>query len=255
MRWSILLEHPGELVTREELRKRLWSADTFVDFEHSLNAAVKRLREALDDSADKPRFIETLPRHGYRFIAPLNDSLTPDSTTYRTEQQSSSLHSESSAAGRNGTANIVTSEGKIPPEDKELRSGRPRQVRAPLYKIGVLVVGLLAGLAVVVIALQCRGLRDRLLSVVGARRTVVSTPKIESIAVLPLENLSGDKEQEYFADGMTEALITDLGKISAPSGDLTDLGDAVQGHQETPAADCPGTECRRHRRRHGAAFR
>jgi Tol biopolymer transport system component/DNA-binding winged helix-turn-helix (wHTH) protein len=66
-----LLEHPGEVVTREELRKRLWSADTFVDFDHSLNAAVKRLREMLGDSADAPRFIETLPRHGYRFIAPV----------------------------------------------------------------------------------------------------------------------------------------------------------------------------------------
>ncbi|MDT8067644.1 MAG: winged helix-turn-helix domain-containing protein [Terriglobia bacterium] len=67
---ALLLEHPGELVTREELRQHLWSTDTFVDFEHSLNAAVKRLREALNDSADNPRFIETVPRHGYRFIGP-----------------------------------------------------------------------------------------------------------------------------------------------------------------------------------------
>jgi Tol biopolymer transport system component/DNA-binding winged helix-turn-helix (wHTH) protein len=68
---SALLENAGEVVTREELRQRLWPADTFVDFDHSLNAAVKRLREALGDSADAPRFIETLPRHGYRFIAPV----------------------------------------------------------------------------------------------------------------------------------------------------------------------------------------
>ncbi len=66
-----LLEHPGELVTREELRQRLWQRDTFVDFEHGLNAAVKRLRETLGDSAETPRFIETLPRRGYRFIAPV----------------------------------------------------------------------------------------------------------------------------------------------------------------------------------------
>jgi DNA-binding winged helix-turn-helix (wHTH) protein/tetratricopeptide (TPR) repeat protein len=66
-----LLERPGELVTREELRHRLWSAGTFVDFEHGLNAAVRRLRDALGDSADTPRFIETLPRRGYRFIAPV----------------------------------------------------------------------------------------------------------------------------------------------------------------------------------------
>jgi TolB-like protein/DNA-binding winged helix-turn-helix (wHTH) protein/tetratricopeptide (TPR) repeat protein len=70
---ALLLQHPGELVTREELHQHLWSTDTFVDFEHSLNAAVKRLREALGDSADNPRFIETIPRHGYRFIGPIAD--------------------------------------------------------------------------------------------------------------------------------------------------------------------------------------
>ena len=68
---GLLLESPGQVVTREELQRKLWSTNTFVDFEHSLNAAVKRLREALGDSADNPRFIETLPRHGYRFIAPV----------------------------------------------------------------------------------------------------------------------------------------------------------------------------------------
>src|ERR1700722_8417289 len=66
-----LLENPGELVTREELHRKLWPADTYVDFEHGLNAAVKRLRQALNDSADNPRFVETLPRRGYRFIAPV----------------------------------------------------------------------------------------------------------------------------------------------------------------------------------------
>jgi len=63
-----LLEHPGELVTREELRSRLWPADTFVDFDHGLNAAIRRLREALGDSAETPRFVETVARRGYRFI-------------------------------------------------------------------------------------------------------------------------------------------------------------------------------------------
>ena len=67
-----LLESPGELVTREELHRKLWPADTFVNFEHGLNAAVKRLRQALNDSADNPRFVETLPRRGYRFIAPIH---------------------------------------------------------------------------------------------------------------------------------------------------------------------------------------
>ena len=75
---QMLLDQPGELVTREELQKRLWPADTFVDFEHSLNAAVKRLRERLNDSADQPRFIETLARRGYRFVAPINGSVAED---------------------------------------------------------------------------------------------------------------------------------------------------------------------------------
>jgi TolB-like protein/Tfp pilus assembly protein PilF len=113
---EILLEHVGEVVSREELRERIWPADTFVDFDQGLSNAIKRLREALSDSAEKPRFIETIPRRGYRFIG---------------------------------------SVGKSP---------------------------------------------------AGA---------IESIAVLPLENLSRDPEQEYFADGLTEALITNLAKISA----------------------------------------
>src|SRR5215475_14457042 len=65
---AVLLSRPGELVTREELRMRLWPGDTFVDFDHGLNAAVNKLREALGDSADSPRFVETLPRRGYRFI-------------------------------------------------------------------------------------------------------------------------------------------------------------------------------------------
>jgi DNA-binding winged helix-turn-helix (wHTH) protein len=74
---AALLERPGELVTREELRSKLWPADTFVDFDHSLNAAIKRLRDALGESADVPVFIETLARRGYRFIGPVNGSSAP----------------------------------------------------------------------------------------------------------------------------------------------------------------------------------
>ncbi len=70
---AMLLQRPGEVVTREELRKKLWPADTFVDFDHGLNKAVTKIREALGDSADNPRFIETLPKRGYRFIAPVNE--------------------------------------------------------------------------------------------------------------------------------------------------------------------------------------
>jgi DNA-binding winged helix-turn-helix (wHTH) protein len=78
---TMLLEHPGELVTREELRRRLWSDDTFVDFEHSLNTAIKKLRRALCDEADKPRFVETLPRRGYRFVGSVVDHPPPSPQT------------------------------------------------------------------------------------------------------------------------------------------------------------------------------
>ena len=69
---ALLLERPGELVTRDELRQRLWPKDTFVDFDHGLNAVINRLRDRLGDSADSPRFVETVPRRGYRFIAPVD---------------------------------------------------------------------------------------------------------------------------------------------------------------------------------------
>src|SRR6266852_956470 len=75
---TVLLQRPGEVVTREELRNQNWPADAFVDFENSLNTAINKLREALGDSADNPRFIETLPRRGYRFIVPVT---TVDGTT------------------------------------------------------------------------------------------------------------------------------------------------------------------------------
>src|SRR5579863_4846515 len=74
---ALLLRHPGEVVTREELQQALWSADTFVEFDQGLNTAIKKIRLALGDSADDPRFIETIPRKGYRFIAPVGEGETP----------------------------------------------------------------------------------------------------------------------------------------------------------------------------------
>jgi TolB-like protein/DNA-binding winged helix-turn-helix (wHTH) protein/Tfp pilus assembly protein PilF len=152
-----LVGHPGEVVTREELRQRLWRSDTFVDFEHGLNTAVKRLREALGDSAENPRYIETLPRHGYRLIVPVEKA-------------------EPAAS--------ITSKG-------------PVRRRSLWLAVSVLIIAAVA--AGVVWRLR---LRERFPPV-----------KIESLAVLPLENLSGNPEEEYFADGMTEALITELGKL------------------------------------------
>ena len=165
---AMLLQHPGETITREELQQKLWPADTFVDFEQGLNNAMKRLRAALDDDAESPHFIETLPRHGYRFIGSVNAS----EQTFAAEAKPTS---------------------RLGP-----------MLRFPAF--GALAV---IAVAAVLVGVNVRGWRDRLFP----RNT---NPPVQALAVLPLANLSGDPEQEYFADGMTEALITDLGKISSP---------------------------------------
>ncbi len=174
---ALLLERPGELVTRDEIREKLWPGDTFIDFEHSVNSSIKRLREALGDDPAAPRFIETLPRHGYRFIAPVEGGATqelPPPATAPTATQESSPRRRWAAA---------------------------------------VAAGLVVSVVAVLFALNVAGLRERVLR---AARAVREPPlQIQSIAVLPLENLSGDPGQEYFADGMTEALVTDLGQIGA----------------------------------------
>jgi TolB-like protein/DNA-binding winged helix-turn-helix (wHTH) protein/Tfp pilus assembly protein PilF len=192
---AMLLERPGELVTREEIREKLWPEDTFIDFEHSVNSSIKRLREALGDDAAAPRFIETLARQGYRFIAPVepHHPLTPSS-----ERRGANADSPPASGGGQG----VVAVGAIH--------------ESPLRRHWAVAVasGLVVAVVAVLFALNTAGLRDRVVTSVGARRAV-PLPRIEAIAVLPFENLSHDPEQEYFADGMTEALITDLGKISA----------------------------------------
>jgi len=168
---AMLLERQGEIVTREELQKKLWPADTFVDFEQGLNNAMKRLRAALDDNADTPRFIETVPRRGYRFFGQLNGSAANSPT--RT----------------NNAANTTQAATKL-----------------RLAALGALAI---IAVTVLLVGLNVGGLRERILP--GNPK-----PNIQALAVLPLANLSGDPEQEYFADGMTEALITELGKINSP---------------------------------------
>jgi len=184
---AALLERPGELVTREELQKGLWPDETFVDFEQGINAAVKRLRVALEDSAEQPRFIETLPRRGYRFIARIENGA--QSAQQRLEQN----HVELALAAK-GT------------DSKETQ---PVDVGRETFRRSV-VIGIagIAALVVLILVLNLGGWRDRLLG----RPTA---GEINSIAVLPLENLTGNPEQEYFVDGVTEALITELGKISS----------------------------------------
>ena len=180
---EILLERPGEVVTREELRSRVWPDESLGDFDQALNIAVAKLRSALGDSAENPRFIETLPKVGYRFIAEVS---------------------------------VV---------DAYVRSKKPESVAEdlpatePAHKLQV------AASAVVP---QRRRWTTR--RVIVALALVVSLPilsvllihprgrppmGIHSLAVLPLDNLSGDASQNYFADGMTDELITDLAQISA----------------------------------------
>ncbi len=165
----MLLERPGAVVTREELRAALWAGDTFVDFDHSLNAAVNKLREALGDSAENPRYVETLPRRGYRFIGQING------------------HSASPSA---------VADGAVP-------AAQPR-------RWGVAALLAAAGLIAAAVGLDVGGLRGRWFGA-GAPAVVA----VQSVAVLPFANLSNDPEQEYFADGMTEELISQLAQVKA----------------------------------------
>jgi TolB-like protein/DNA-binding winged helix-turn-helix (wHTH) protein len=182
----MLLERPGETVPREVVQQRLWPTDTFVDFDHGVNTAINRLRETLGDSAENPRFIETMPRRGYRFIAPV-------------ESQASAPHAANVIpAGRSSSG---TSSSGAAPAATHVAS-RIYGKRAKVSALAVAVaVALLFGLSL-------SSVRQRLLGRPKA-------PRVESLAVLPLVNLSGNPDQDYFADGMTEALTTDLGKISA----------------------------------------
>jgi TolB-like protein/DNA-binding winged helix-turn-helix (wHTH) protein len=187
---AALLQRPGQLVAREELRKELWPDDTFVDFEQGINAAVKRLRVALEDSADTPTFIETLPRRGYRFIAPIENGPQPPSEATEESQLGPISHAEEPFGNAQTTRSVVV-------------SGATARWRPILIGIAAITA-----LGLLVLGLNPFGWRDRLL---GRPRA----GEITSIAVLPLENLTGDPAQDYFVDGMTEALITELGKISS----------------------------------------
>ena len=185
---SVLLEHAGQLVTREELSRKIWSSDTFVDFEHSLATAISKIREALGDSAESPRYIETLPRRGYRFIAelaPLDNSVkvSPEPATR-----------DALAATEDGEGNLA---GSVTPRKPPLRS-----VAWKIAGLGLILV--LSGLTMWMFRSWSR----------QSAALAFSNP-VRSLAVLPLESLSGDAAQDYFADGMTDELITDLGQISA----------------------------------------
>jgi TolB-like protein/DNA-binding winged helix-turn-helix (wHTH) protein len=169
---SLLLERPGEIVTREELRRRLWPSDVFVDFDHGLNKSIQKLRDALGDSAASPRYIETIPRIGYRFIGPSNGA----------------------------TAVLELTSGTNVLQPQNLVSAPPgqfagsRRVRWLLIAAWIALGALTAGWLI--------------------HSRLRASESIQSLAVLPLDNLSGDSSQDYFADGMTDELITMLAKDS-----------------------------------------
>ncbi|HLZ49266.1 MAG TPA: winged helix-turn-helix domain-containing protein [Candidatus Acidoferrum sp.] len=172
---AMLVSRPQKVFTRQEIQREIWGGDTFVDFEQGLNVAIRQIRAALCDDAETPRYIETLPRRGYRFIG-------------RVE------------------GNSDAAEGATPSVPSESAPhAAPRVPRHSSYRRRMTVmVGL--GLAAVAVIFVWR-----------MGRIAGRTPpmRIQSLAVLPLENLSHDAEQEYFADGMTDELITDLAKIHA----------------------------------------
>jgi TolB-like protein/DNA-binding winged helix-turn-helix (wHTH) protein/Flp pilus assembly protein TadD len=184
---AVLVEHAGNVVTREELHSKLWLSDTFVDFDHGLNNAIARIRDVLDDSSETPRYVETIPRRGYRFIAPVAD-------VRQVTVSASSAESTVSLAPK------IARPDAPPPSVVTVAKRFPSR-RLQMLLGGVAVLGVAALLFVQYRGRSAKGWRG---------------PAIRSLAVLPLNNLSGDPEQEYFADGMTEALIAELGKISAP---------------------------------------
>lgn len=179
---AVLLERPGEVVGREELQKKLWPADTFVDFDHGLNKVINKIREALGDSAESPRFVETVARRGYRFLAEVrvSDALPVRSGELATQPQPARDVRERPALA----SKLPTAERSLPPIAWKL---------------------LAFGLVLLVVSLAIWRLHpwDR------------PSPAIRSLAVLPLESLSNDASQDYFADGMTDELIADLSQISA----------------------------------------
>jgi TolB-like protein/DNA-binding winged helix-turn-helix (wHTH) protein/Tfp pilus assembly protein PilF len=185
---TLLVERPGEVVTRDELRRKLWASDTFVSFDIGLNSAVRKLRGALNDSAESPRYVETLPRRGYRFIAPV--VVSPSASVGDSRSETSGTRSEERAEA----------------------PFKPSSSRLSFWERRGWLTWALAALALAVVATLAwpRG-GNR-----GQGSLADVTPvRIRSLSVLPLENLSGDQNQDYLADGLTEDLTTNLGQIGS----------------------------------------
>jgi len=182
---TILVSRSGKLVSREELRLALWPEDTFVDFDHGLNNCIRRIRDVLGDSAESPRYIETLPKKGYRFIAETHAVLPLQSVVAPPD------------AGNTVAVTVTATAAQLQEYPLQMQSGRWK-------RLGPWVVSIFLILATVSLFLfGSKILKHR------------SAAEFSSIAVLPLEQLSGDPNQDYFADGMTDALITDLAQITS----------------------------------------
>lgn len=176
---ALLLEHAGEVVGREELRENIWPDGTFVDFEHGLNTAVRKLRRALDDDAANPKLIETIPRTGYRFIGEVTCN----------GHESNLIESGHSAVS-------------------PLQSTIPSSVADSKHPISR-NWGMIAAATVVLIAATAFfGWKH-----FSSLRPPITTRVIHSVAVLPLENLTGNPDQEYLVDGLTDSLITNIARI------------------------------------------
>ena len=194
-----LLSRAGEVVTREELRQKLWPADTFVDFEHGLNTSIKKLRAALCDSAATPRYIETLPRLGYRFIAVVQITVEPAPAPPRVEHV---------AEVRERTLDTV------PVAERE--SGNPPRVAWRWTRVAALSTVVVLS---IVLVLNLARTREWVFALFGSTRNnsvAVASAKVplRSIVVLPLQNLSSEASEEYFADGITDELTTDLAQFA-----------------------------------------
>ena len=189
---AILVSRAGEVVTRQELADQVWGSETYVDFEHGLNYAIRQIRSVLEDDAVQPRFLETIPKRGYRFIAPVSSPTSTGQAVPPVVTPVEMLHA--------GTAS-----NKI------------------LHTAAAVVLAAIMGLTWYV------------------RSSFVhqaSASQIRSLAVLPLRNLSNDPSQEYFSDGMTDELITDLAK----SGGLR-----VISHTSSNDTKAQNSRCRRSR--------
>jgi TolB-like protein/DNA-binding winged helix-turn-helix (wHTH) protein/Flp pilus assembly protein TadD len=186
---AILLEHPGEVITREQLSQQLWPAGTFVDSDMGLNTAIMKLRDALGDSAENPRFVETLPRRGYRFLGEVVP-VRPSIQLAQKEIPLRVVEPQIEPGGAEGTPGTVQGGGVVNPMRAE-----PEARSVPRWIPGAAFAGFV------------------LLLVVGAWWVTRQKPAPYSIAVLPLQNLSGDPGNDYFSDGLTDEIISNLSII------------------------------------------